>query len=159
MIGIVYGSVLRKSRKRISPQITLRWTATVRACQIYPSSCAASRIIGGWGRRRRGWRVGRRLDVADQRFADFCLNLFEDPGRERPNVHECCARFLWTYGTSFSCVVVTARPTSAASFFSELFFSSHTREVKERRPQDGRCESPTAEECAPMCGWEVWLGM
>lgn len=44
-------------------------------------------------------------------------------------------------------------------FFVPLLGRETIPEVKERRPQDGRCESPTAEECAPMCGWEVWSGM
>ena len=67
------------------------------------------------------------------------------------------------FGTSFSSHSKSGRRPDQLYlphlFFVPLLGRETIPEVKERRPQDGRCESPTAEECAPMCGWEIWLGV
>ena len=160
--------MLRETRKLCFSRIALVGRRrSVRACQIYPSSCCFKDHWRVGGRRRR-WRagalVGGLLDVAKikdlQSRASTCSKTLVAEGQMRC---ECCARFrhacIWD--TVFN-ILAGRRPDQLHPphlFFVPLLGRETIPEVKERRPQDGRCESPTAEECAPMCGWEVWLGM
>ena len=108
------------------------------------------------GERRRSalacWCLGRRLDVAKIKDlpsrASTCSKTLVAEGQKC--VHECCARFRHACIRDIVFNIRTeGRPDQLHLphlFFVPLLGRETIPEVKERRPQDGRCESPTAEE-------------
>ena len=115
--------MLRETRKLCFSRIALVGRRrSVRACQIYPSSCCFKDHWRVGGRRRR-WRagalVGGLLDVAKikdlQSRASTCSKTLVAEGQMRC---ECCARFrhVMHLGHRFQHPGATARPASSASF-------------------------------------------